>query len=174
MEDKCPYIGSIYLEEFKYFTGPHAEIKEKEGIRKAKLVFDGDNHHLKVIGDEEELLHKLYGPRGVHHSELSSIRSLGHAIQARAKKDPSQKVYRWLDDKYNETVSYTPLEMERYAKDVASKLTNKYGLVPGDRVALAFLPSPEFVIAFFACAMGGKLRDPVCHCVHYTQSILHY
>ena len=170
MAESCPFIGSPFLEEYEYFSGPGADTKLEQALKKTELAFDGDRHHLKVHGDEAEFLEKAYGSRGLRHFQLPTFKNLGHALEGRAKKTPDQKVYRWLDEKYNETVTYTPLEMERYAKDIADKLTKKYGLVPGDRVALAFLPSAEFVIGFFACAMGGRDLGSFSVCFNLTYS----
>jgi acyl-CoA synthetase (AMP-forming)/AMP-acid ligase II/acyl carrier protein len=84
--------------------------------------------------------------------------SLVEIISKRATVQPDDVVYKYLGDGINETESFTFKEIDRVARSVAQKLSEK--LTKGDRVLLLFPQGLQYIAALYGCFYGGFIAIP--------------
>src|SRR5205807_3773198 len=84
--------------------------------------------------------------------------SLVDLLRYRAAKQPNDRVYVLLSDQGQEESVLTFAQLDQRASDVAARLA--HGQI-GDRALLVFGPGLDFIIAYFACLLGGVVAVPV-------------
>jgi acyl-CoA synthetase (AMP-forming)/AMP-acid ligase II/acyl carrier protein len=87
-----------------------------------------------------------------------SISSFVDILRRRAREQPGDRIYTFLDDGEDDESSLTNEELDRRARAIAAFLQSKGS--PGDRVVLLYPPGLEFVAAFLACLYAGFVAVP--------------
>ncbi len=85
--------------------------------------------------------------------------SLVEVLRQQAALRPDKLAVQMYADKPGETRALTFSQLYLQAADLGFRLASR--TCPGDRVALIFPSSPEFVVAFFACLMSGLVAVPM-------------
>lgn len=85
--------------------------------------------------------------------------SLVEIISKRAVSQYNHVVYRFLGDGVNETESFTFGEIDRVARSIAQKLSERVS--KGDRVVLLFPQGLNYIAALYGCFYGGFIAIPV-------------
>lgn len=106
--------------------------------------------------------------------------SLNHRLAERLPEFAQRSRFRFIGDEGQVVVERDLGELVTRARRIGAALLGKHGLVPGDRVALIYLPSLDFVEAFLGCLLVGVVPaalmppDPfgsdVDHLWHVTRS----
>ncbi|MET7419838.1 amino acid adenylation domain-containing protein [Dactylosporangium sp. NPDC005555] len=86
-------------------------------------------------------------------------RSLVAALRAQAARQPDRPACAFLDRDGEATAEVTYAELDRLARAGAVALLRQ--VRPGDRALLVLPTSPDFVVAFLACAYAGVVAIPV-------------
>ncbi|HZI11502.1 MAG TPA: amino acid adenylation domain-containing protein [Myxococcus sp.] len=76
--------------------------------------------------------------------------------RARAARQPEERVFTFLDDEGERTVTYA--ELDAGARAVAALLQRH--LAPGDRALLLYPPGREYVLGFLGCLYAGVVAVP--------------
>ena len=94
-------------------------------------------------------------------SSGSDDMSLLERLAQWAKKQPDKSALSFLDDRGEIIVnSLSYAELEQRSSWLAVHLLNQEHLVVGDRVLLVYMPSLDFIVAFFACLKAGLIAVP--------------
>ncbi|WP_370948895.1 fatty acyl-AMP ligase [Amycolatopsis sp. cg5] len=76
------------------------------------------------------------------------------------ENQPSRPLFTFVDDLGHDELTITAGELAASAEGVAAALRD-WGLTPGDRVALVYPPSPDFLSALTGCLIAGVVPVPV-------------
>ena len=77
-----------------------------------------------------------------------------------AKEQGHKTAFSFLDDEGKVSNSLTYMQIAARSRGIASRL-RKAGVEVGDRVALVFPPSLDYILAFLGCLMAGVIAVPV-------------
>ncbi len=84
--------------------------------------------------------------------------SLADILRTRAREQPHQLAFRFLEDGEKEEVTLTHIELERRVLSLAATL--QQFARKEDRVLVLFPPGIDFIIAFYACLLAGMTAIP--------------
>ena len=89
------------------------------------------------------------------------LKTIGGCLDYWVSRQPTQKLYGFLDGHGNETDSYDYLGFSERTRYLAEHLKLEWGIAKGDRVLLVYPPGLESIVAFFACSRLGAIPVPV-------------
>lgn len=122
---------------------------------------DGGGHETSLVAKSARLgcvkgvLARMTMPIG------PQLKTVGDYLDHWASREPSRRLYSFLDGHGNETDSYDYLGFSERTRYLAEHLEIEFGIRRGDRVLLAYPPGLESIVAFFACARLGAVPVPV-------------
>lgn len=87
--------------------------------------------------------------------------SIIEELEKRVVEYPDKLLYAFLDVNGNIKESYTYKEFQQRTYRIASYISHKYTLQPGDRILLVYPPGLEMICAFFSCIHLGFIPVPV-------------
>ncbi|MCH2022937.1 MAG: cytochrome P450 [Saprospiraceae bacterium] len=73
---------------------------------------------------------------------------------------PKKDFFVWVNIKCTEKEKYTYVEFQKKSENIAYHLLSK-GIKRGDNVVLAYTPSADFYLAFWACLISGIIPVPI-------------
>ena len=88
-----------------------------------------------------------------------NARSLVDALHQLSQSIPTDVAYTFLNDGDADTTDITYRELEMRSQAIAARLQNK--LKPGDRAALVYEPSIDYIAALIGCFSAGVVAVPV-------------
>ena len=90
---------------------------------------------------------------------MNSPSSLVALLAERARSQPSDRAYIFLNDRGGEEAALTYGELSDVARALAARLSKL--VQPGDRALLVFPPGLEFMVAFFGCLIARVIAVPM-------------
>jgi 8-amino-7-oxononanoate synthase len=91
-------------------------------------------------------------------ARAAGVQTLVDVLEYRARQQPPQVVFRFLQSDGREKATITFLELQQRARAVATRLGDL--VVPGDRVMLLVPPGLDYIAAFFGCLYAGAIAVP--------------
>jgi len=98
-------------------------------------------------------------PRSAYDSGQPRFETLVHMLRERAGDEPDRVAYTYLIDGEAESAPVTYGQLDRQARAIAARL--QAVVSKGDRAALLYQNSVEFIAAFFGCLYGGVIAVPL-------------
>ncbi|HZH74853.1 MAG TPA: fatty acyl-AMP ligase, partial [Archangium sp.] len=92
----------------------------------------------------------------VHAFRLSEDVSFVEVLRERARRQPDERVFTFLDEEGETHATYR--ELDEGARAVAALLQRH--LAPGDRALLLYPPGREYVLGFLGCLYAGVIAVP--------------
>jgi acyl-CoA synthetase (AMP-forming)/AMP-acid ligase II len=90
---------------------------------------------------------------------MTSFSSLVALLADRARSQPGDRAYIFLNDRGGEEAALTYGELDAAARALAARLTKL--VQPGERALLVFPPGLEFLVAFFGCLIARVIAVPM-------------
>ena len=91
-------------------------------------------------------------------ARLAGAQTLVDVLEYRARRHPSQIVFRYLHGDGREKATITFGALQQRARAVAAQLSEQ--VMPGDRVVLLVPPGLDYIAAFFGCLYAGAVAVP--------------
>ena len=82
------------------------------------------------------------------------------SFEANVQRQPSKRLYTWLDVSCREEGHITFLEAREHARAVCIALRCRWDMKTGDRVLMVYPPGLEFAVAFLGCLYAGVTAVP--------------
>src|SRR5216684_4131303 len=92
---------------------------------------------------------------------MTNLENIVLRLDSFAAAHPERPAYVFLNSRGHEVERYSYRGFVDRTHTIGRRLTEEFGVAPGDRVALSYPPGIEMIAAFFACARIGAIAVPM-------------